>query len=502
MKQLFAFLLFLLPVSVLAQGVAINNDGSAAASTAILDLKSNTKGLLIPRMTTLERTSIIAVVGLTVFDTETASYWMYRGDVNGGWAELQHNFQNFWSGNGTDAYNKNSGNIGIGTNSPGEKLTLNAPNATMQFMNSGTARGYLQVNGTDMKLGTYVNNTTGNIVFNTRAVDRMWISETGWVGIGTSTPTTSLTINGTNPVLQLRNGDVNKGFMLLNGDDMRIGTNSTNLTGNLLFQTKLNTRMTINENGQIGIGTTTPSSLLTLNGTDPILQMRNDGVDKGFMQLVGDDLRVGTNISNPDGKFIVRTNGVDRFTIDDDGYALLGNGSSGGAMIINGGPSGYLYLQGGGLTDGILEADGGTFDIHRGSPGILRVRASGDGMWFFPNGQVSVGGGGQTATGYVFSVEGKAIATEFRVASFGNWPDYVFSPTYRLMPLPELQQYIRENKHLPNIPAASVVEKEGISLGDMSKRLIEKVEELTLYVLQQQEQIDELKKQLQSKTKN
>ena len=71
-----------------------------------------------------------------------------------------------------------------------------------------------------------------------------------------------------------------------------------------------------------------------------------------------------------------------------------------------------------------------------------------------------------------------------------------------MKPLSEVKQFIAENKHLPNIPPASEIEKSGVELGDMSKRLIEKIEELTLYILQQQDQIDELKKQIQKITLN
>src|SRR6187401_2958120 len=123
-------------------------------------------------------------------------------------------------------------------------------------------------------------------------------------------------------------------------------------------------------------------------------------------------------------------------------------------------------------------------------------------MWFWSNGQVSVGGGGQTATGYTFNVEGKAIATEFRVLAVGSWPDYVFAKDYKLKPLAEVKKFIDENNHLPNIPPAAEIEKNGVQLGDMSKRLIEKVEELTLYILKLQDQIDDLKKQIPVKKEN
>jgi hypothetical protein len=117
-----------------------------------------------------------------------------------------------------------------------------------------------------------------------------------------------------------------------------------------------------------------------------------------------------------------------------------------------------------------------------------------------PNGQISMGGGGQTATGYSLNVEGKVIATDFTALPIPNWPDYVFDKNYRLLPIPELKKFIAQNNHLPNIPSAAEIEKEGIKLGDMSKRLMEKVEELTLYVIQLQDQVDLLKKELEAKT--
>ena len=71
-----------------------------------------------------------------------------------------------------------------------------------------------------------------------------------------------------------------------------------------------------------------------------------------------------------------------------------------------------------------------------------------------------------------------------------------------MRPLNEVKEFILANKHLPEIPSAAEIEKKGLDLTEISKKLTEKVEELTLYILQQQEQIDELKKLVQSQKKN
>ena len=90
--------------------------------------------------------------------------------------------------------------------------------------------------------------------------------------------------------------------------------------------------------------------------------------------------------------------------------------------------------------------------------------------------------------------DGLLMAKEIKVTLDG-WPDYVFGKDYRLMSLPETEAYIKENGHLPDIPSAEEVEAEGLSLGEINKALIQKVEELTLHVIELQKQIDELKSQ-------
>ena len=78
-----------------------------------------------------------------------------------------------------------------------------------------------------------------------------------------------------------------------------------------------------------------------------------------------------------------------------------------------------------------------------------------------------------------------------------SWPDYVFEDNYKLMPLDELEKQIRKLKHLPNIPSAADIEKKGIELGDMTRRLMEKVEELTLYIIELKKENKSLGEKLQ-----
>jgi hypothetical protein len=92
-------------------------------------------------------------------------------------------------------------------------------------------------------------------------------------------------------------------------------------------------------------------------------------------------------------------------------------------------------------------------------------------------------------------IAGRICAKEVLVALSGSpcWPDYVFNKDYKLPSLNELEQFIAQNQHLPNVPSAAEVEANGVELGEMNALLLQKVEELTLYILDLQKQINELK---------
>jgi hypothetical protein len=78
----------------------------------------------------------------------------------------------------------------------------------------------------------------------------------------------------------------------------------------------------------------------------------------------------------------------------------------------------------------------------------------------------------------------------------GEWADYVFDEKYSLRSLYELQHFISSNRHLPGVPSAKEIMDKGINIAEMDKKLLEKIEELTLYILQQQKQIESQQKQI------
>ncbi len=115
----------------------------------------------------------------------------------------------------------------------------------------------------------------------------------------------------------------------------------------------------------------------------------------------------------------------------------------------------------------------------------------------------SVGIGTTTSGAYKLAVDGHVRAREIRVDQ-DTWPDYVFEEDYRLPTLEEIKKHIEEKGHLPDMPSAKVVKANGIELGEMNKLLLEKIEQLTLYAIEQkirmsekESDIDELTQRLE-----
>ena len=113
------------------------------------------------------------------------------------------------------------------------------------------------------------------------------------------------------------------------------------------------------------------------------------------------------------------------------------------------------------------------------------------------NGNVLIGNPSAVTmpTGYKLYVETGILTEKVKVAVKGtsNWADFVFDKNYNLPKLSEVEQFINTNKHLPGIPSASEMVNKGNDLGEMDARLLQKIEELTLYIIKLEKDFNELK---------
>jgi hypothetical protein len=377
-------LLLLITQSVFSQSIGVGTN--TPHGSAQLDVTSTSKGVLLPRMTLVQRNLIPSpVAGLIVFQTDnTPGFYYYNGST---WLQFSTGAAtNYWTLNGSNhIYNNNGGRVGINTNSPAHFLDV--------FGDARVSGGYLKIQD--------YNASSGTIQF--------------------------LNSDGT-PTHHMTHLNFNGGLMMIQK----------------LPATHFDWVMDIN--GRVGMGTTVPAvkmhidggaisgEVLRIEGPNVQMGLATDGILKGFFNLTGDDVKIGTLASNDLGKFIIRINGGDR-------------------------------------------------------------------MFVHPDGRVSIGIA-TPATGYMLSVNGKIISEEVRVELDVNWPDYVFKKDYKLPSLKQVENFIQKNSHLPGIPSAQQVKNEGIELGDMNKRLLEKIEELTLYLIQQNKELEALKNKVSVFEKN
>ena len=164
-----------------------------------------------------------------------------------------------------------------------------------------------------------------------------------------------------------------------------------------------------------------------------------------------------------------------------------------------------VYLTGNGLSDDVrlymTESDNGSHGMY------FQYDGGDDRLYLYGKVNSTIYGShmsiqrtnGKVSFGEVFdqdarvSVDGFVSCEELKVEDSGDWPDFVFQPEYQLSSLSQLEKFIETNGHLPGIPSAQEVNGNGIKTGAMIEKLLLKIEELTLYTIQQQKQIDNLK---------
>jgi len=164
-------------------------------------------------------------------------------------------------------------------------------------------------------------------------------------------------------------------------------------------------------------------------------------------------------------------------TVGRDGIRLEGN-NTGDAIfqVDNGGGTHYIFDK----------SNENTFNIESANDLVFRTNGPSERMRITESGKVQIGNVVSTSNSYKLFVETGILSEKVKVAvkSTGDWSDYVFEEDYELMPIEELEDYVAENKHLPNVPSAEEVVKEGIDMAKMDAKLLEKIEETHLYIIE------------------
>jgi len=253
--------------------------------------------------------------------------------------------------------------------------------------------------------------------------------------------------------------------------------------------------------GLVGIGKTNPTKKLDVNGSI--------GAQGSLSVLSGSSYRIALN--GNDDSYIVGRNAAfeKKFDIRTDGNTYFNGGNVGigvsnpSALLevndnINNGWLSKMYNGGGdGLGLLIQSGYGGAQSSNTGTILQLEDGAGNLRMKVQSNGKVGIGTG-DIPNGYKLAVNGRIIGEEVNVQLNGQWPDFVFKSDYSLPSLQEVEKHISQNRHLQNIPSEKQVKENGISLGEMDAKLLQKIEELMLYTIQQQKEIENLKKELQA----
>jgi hypothetical protein len=386
-----------------------------------------------------------------------------------------------------------SQNVGIGTTTPAAKLDVKSPGQYVAQFN-GVAPMYMGIfendiyrgywgsysgAAEDVDFGTGSGNTTGKLHLTVQANPRMTINSSGQVGIGTTNPNYLLHVNGGDLFVQSSSGLIRFGYAGSNEWQMA----TTGGGADLRWYTTPDGGTTI-----------TPRHYFSQNGNMGVGGFSGPGVPLGRLDVIGAGTTSSTNTF-----LLRRSNGDTLFRVRDDGRIGVDfNGTSYGRTLNIGGTGINFYGSDASTTFGgaIFPTDT-SLVIWSDSPAnhylVLQPSWGNTGVGTYtPNAKFHVNGvqliGNNSAipaTGYQLSVDGKIIAEEVKVQLSTSWPDYVFADDYRLLPIEDLEKSIRQNKHLPNIPsAAEVTAEKGIVLGEMNRKLLEKVEELTLYIIQ------------------
>jgi hypothetical protein len=520
-------LICIVQLKLAAQNIGINATGALPNQSAMLDVSATNKGVLIPRMTSAQRIAIATpAAGLLVYDIVTKGFWFYNGLS---WVQLTSGAaSNYWTLNGNNIFKSNIGNVGIGINTPLaplhikkdlEALRLEGTSPYITFYNTAGAvpKVFMQNAGNNFYLGTSAGNINGILQFYLNNSPKMTILPNGNVGINNNTPNNNaiLDINSTTKGLLIpRMSLAQRNLIVLPATSLMIyqtdnipgyyyyngagwvqlasgaASNYWSLNGTNIFKTNP---------GNVGIGTNNPKSLLTLQtpinttgwthigGADSIVVTEGIG---------GVSASIGTTSNHA---FRIHTNGTGKFSVYPAGEVVVGSNATGsfGKFTVGTPNNSYgishisdqgniLATRIGGTSAGIGTFSNTNMRIFSNSLSAIFIAAA--------TGNVGIGTDNPT---YKLSVAGNIHTTEVVVET--GWADYVFDKKYKLPLLSDVEKFIQLNQHLPNIPSAAEIETNGLHLGDTQKRMMEKIEELTLYMIEANKRIALLEQLLQQK---
>ncbi len=367
-------------------------------------------------------------------------------------------------GNAHAIFGSNTAGLSLESNWPG--ISFNAYyNAGRKPLSNGFVGG-MSMNPANGTLLLYNSATAGTTGTNIVGLERIVINNLGNVGIGTSSPASRLDIQGTTNLSHFFYGT----------------TEDTYIRGG-----KATSNVIIGDVGNnIGIKTALPYYDLTF---------KSELGDK--ISFFGGDISANANhygigmqgyllqfyVPSASESLVFGTGRSDSFSekmrITGSGFVGIGINNPSSALAVTRGTG----LNGTAVFYGTQHSSHFNYYTNEDT----YIRGGKDNAKVFINdignlGQIQVGNA-TTPVGFKMSVDGKLICTELEVR-VTPWPDYVFGKKYKLKPLPELENYIEKNGHLPNIPKAEDIENQSLALGNMAKLQMEKIEELTLYVIE------------------
>lgn len=250
--------------------VSINTTGAAPDVSAMLDISSTEKGLLVPRMSSAQRIAIgTTQSGLLVYDTDTESFWYFNSTTEN-WTEIGNGSDTDWTISGNNMYSTVSGNVGIGTTNPSSKLQIYNGNLSLKSQNEDA---YIKLSSDEEQDITpayiWSENAKGFAVGSTPGTPQLLVNAaSGKVGVGTADPAEKLSVRDGNISVVSEGSDA---YLFLGSNELSNAIGSYVWTdddnGFSIGKTQGVAQMVVsNANGNVGIGTTTPGAKLEVAG--------------------------------------------------------------------------------------------------------------------------------------------------------------------------------------------------------------------------------------------